>query len=363
MSSSKSVKYLASAAKCLLTGTKNESNIDDIFVEDRINFLTEKLEANYINADEHFAKTLPYDENNNDISRANIGIINNNIDKCLHKNILVKNIIKNSADGKILSTLKDTFPITSSTPGTKVIIYTIDHNEPTIVFYERRPDRENMSINTFPEYASLSFKILYEKFQERREIFANSSFKTDTMFDITFVNDLSCSGLILYLTIDTFIKGINNTIIGIHTLVKLDLVLEQENTIPYPLTQYINQVNSTLKKFVNGEEDQITTLNYGSVSNINELKVIESATNPEWNNKYINELNMNGINFDVRELFTSIIRELNNDYDDYNIGDTSISLIKILDVDFLTFNKIIISENKKILQLYILNISEILVKY
>jgi len=363
MSSSKSVKYLASAAKCLLTGTKNESNFDDIFIEDGINFLTEKIEASYINADEHFAKTLPYDENNNDISRENIGIINNNIDKCLHKNILVKNIINNTCNGNIISTLKETFPITTSTPGTKVIIYTIDNKEPTIVYYEKRPDRVNMSINTFPEYTSLSFKILYEKFQERREIFANSSRKTDTMVDIRLVDSLSSPDLNLYLTIDTFIKGINNTIIGIHTLVKLDIVLEQENTIPYPLTQYINQVNSTLKKFVNGEEDQITTINYGSVSNINELKVIESATNPEWNNRYINELNMNGINFDARELFTSIIRELNNDYDDYNIGDTSISLIKILDVDFLTFNKIIISENKKILQLYILNISEILVKY
>ena len=360
MSSSKSVKYLASAAKCLLTGKKNESIFDDIFIEDGINFLTEKIEAKYINADEHFVKTLPYDENNNDISRENVDIINNAISKCLRKNNIVKNIINNTCNGNIISTLKETFPITSSTRGTQVIIYTLDNKEPTIVYYEKRPDRANVSINTFPEYTSLSFKLLYEKFQDRREIFANSSRETDTMVDIWLGDSLSSPDLNLYLTIDTFIKGINNTIIGIHTPVKLNLILEKKNTIPYPLTQYINNVNSTLKKFVNGEEDQITTLNYGSVSNINEFKVIVSATNPEWNNKYINELKMNGSNFDVRELFTPIIRELNNDYDDYNIGDTSISLIKILDVDFLTFNKIIISENKKILQLYILNISKIL---
>jgi len=393
MSVYKSLKYLDSAVECLLTGTKNKLNdgnndnnnrisrqvlatslyprIEESpilnnsdFVQDGITFWNEQLESKYNNANDFFVNTNPYDENSNAISRENVGIINKAIRKGLRKNNMVKNIIKNVADGNIIIALKEALQYSNFAQDTKVIQYSIDNKEPNILFHEKHPEHVNVSIEKYPEYLKIAYEIFYEKFQERRTTFANSSHTIDTMFDIILynINETDAEPSIL-LIIDTFIKDIydNNNILGIHTHVeKLDLILEKKNTIPYPLTQYINQINSTLKNFVNGEEDQVTTVSYGPVSNINEFKVIASATNPEWDDTYINELKMNGSNFDVRELFISIIRELNNDFGDYNDGDTSISLIKILDEDFLSMNKIVFDGNKRILQLFIVNITDVI---
>ena len=309
------------------------------------------------------SKTEPAPDEN--ISIENVSMINQACDICLKKNNLLKKIIDGrEKNDNIVTLVKESLQYSNAKKTSKIIIYPLDiSKEPTIAYYENYTSYENSSINTFTDYEKNALALFYTKYEKRRKLLAISDYDSITTFDIVlYKTNQEDSEPTIFLTVDTFMKDKydKNNIIGVHSILPINLILEIKNTIPYGLAKYMVSLNSTFQKFIAGEEENIIIMDYGMVSDSNILKIISSPNYSEWNGTYIEELKINGSNFDVPGLFKEILADLNNDFGDYNNGDTSFSLLKILDEDFLSMNKIVFDGNRRVLQLFILNITDVI---